>query len=100
MIGLPVEKITQYKICFLGIANGNNNCDTFGGHGVIDRDAPDEDQIAAANAAGICPFGNVNYVADNYLNLADRKIEGFDVGVYYNFDTTLGGFQYPYWKLH
>ena len=81
-----VEENHTVQDMLLRIANGNNNCDTFGGHGVIDRDAPDEDQIAAANAAGICPFGNVNYVADNYLNLADRKIEGFDVGVYYSFE--------------
>ena len=95
-IGLFGRENHTVQDMLLRIANGTNNCDTFGGHGVIDRDAPDEDQIAAANAAGICPFGNVNYVADNYLNLADRKIEGFDLGVYYNFDTDVGDFSIRY----
>ena len=95
-IGLFGRENHTVQDMLLRIANGNNNCDTFGGHGVIERSAPDADQIAAANAAGICPFGNVNYVADNYLNLADRKIEGFDLGVYYNFDTDVGDFSIRY----
>ncbi len=50
-IGLFGRENHTVQDMLLRIANGTNNCDTFGGHGVIDRDAPDEDQIAAANAA-------------------------------------------------
>ena len=74
----------------LRFGNGTTNCGSFVANTAVARSAPDEDQIAAANAVGICPFGNVEYVADNYLNLATRTIEGFDVGVYYNIDTSIG----------
>ena len=66
------------------------------GNPAVVRDPADDDQIAAANAVGICPFGNVKHVADNYLNLATRTIEGFDVGVYYNVDTSIGDISVRY----
>ena len=74
----------------LRFANGTNNCDSFIGNPAVVRDAPDPDEAAYFAAAGVCPFGNVKHVEDNYLNLATRTIEGFDVGVYYNVDTSLG----------
>ena len=76
-IGLFGRQNHSGQDMLLRVANGTNNCDTFSGHSAMNRSAPDEDQIAAANAAGLCPFGNVNYVSDNYLNLATRTIEGF-----------------------
>ena len=77
-------------------ANGTNGCATFMGNPAVVRDAPDEDQIAAAAAVGVCPFGNVKHVEDNYLNLATRTIEGFDVGIYYNVDTNIGDISIRY----
>lgn len=74
----------------LRFANGTNGCATFTANPAVVRSAPDEDQIDAAAAVGVCPFGNVKHVEDNYLNLATRTIEGFDVGMYYNIDTNFG----------
>jgi outer membrane receptor protein involved in Fe transport len=74
----------------LRFANGTNNCDSFAGNPAVVRDAPDPDEAAYFAAAGVCAFGNVKHVEDNYLNLATRTIEGFDVGVYYNVDTAFG----------
>ena len=74
----------------LRFANGTNNCDSFVGNPAVVRDAPDADEAAYFATAGVCPFGNVKHVEDNYLNLATRTIEGFDVGVYYNVDTSFG----------
>jgi outer membrane receptor protein involved in Fe transport len=80
----------------LRFANGTNGCDTFTANPAVVRSDPDEDHIAAAAAVGVCPFGNVKHVEDNYLNLATRTIEGFDVGIYYNVDTNVGDFGIRY----
>ncbi len=77
-------------------ANGTSNCGSFLGNPAVVREAPDEDDIAGAAVAGVCPFGEVSYVADNYLNLATRTIEGYDVGVYYDVDTDFGDFAVRY----
>ena len=47
-------------------------------------------------AAGICPVGRVNYVTDNYTNLDTRTLEGYDIGIYYAFDTGIGDFDLSY----
>ena len=77
-------------------ANGTSNCGSFLGNPAVVREAPDEDDIAGAAVAGVCPFGTIKYVGDNYLNLATRTIEGFDVGVYYDVDTDFGDFAVRY----
>jgi outer membrane receptor for ferrienterochelin and colicin len=41
---------------------------------------------------GLCPVGKVDYVADEYLNLATREVEGTDVAIYYDFETNIGDF--------
>ena len=41
---------------------------------------------------GLCPVGMVDYVADEYLNLATREVEGTDVAIYYDFETNIGDF--------
>ena len=38
---------------------------------------------------GLCPVGKVDYVADEYLNLATREVEGTDVAIYYDFETNI-----------
>ncbi len=77
-------------------ANGTNNCGSFMGNPAVVREAPDEDDIAGAAVAGVCPFGTIKYVGDNYLNLATRTIEGYDIGVYYDVDTDFGDFAVRY----
>ena len=77
-------------------ANGTSNCGSFLGNPAVVREAPDEDDIAGAAVAGVCPFGTIKYVGDNYLNLATRTIEGYDIGVYYDVDTDFGDFAVRY----
>jgi hypothetical protein len=79
-------------------ANGTNNCGTFVGNPAVVREDPDSGDIEDGYfaAAGVCPFGVIKYVADEYLNLATRTIEGYDIGVYYDVDTDVGDFGIRY----
>jgi outer membrane receptor protein involved in Fe transport len=79
-------------------ANGTNNCDTFVGNPAVVREAPDSGDIEDGYfaTAGVCPFGVIKYVADEYLNLATRTIEGYDIGIYYDVDTDFGDFGIRY----
>ena len=61
----------------------------------IDSDDYD-DMDADARALGICPVGAHDYVLSSLLNLADRTVEGFDVAVYYDWDTDFGSFSVRY----
>ena len=47
-------------------------------------------------AAGLCPFGEVARVDDNYTNLDKRTVEGTDIGIYYDVETELGDFGFRY----
>ena len=49
-----------------------------------------DDRARLFMAAGICPDGEVQRVDDQYANLDTRIVEGFDIGVYWDFDV-LGG---------
>ena len=62
--------------------NGLNNCDTFVGNPQVVREAPDTDITDLFATTGVCPFGDITYVADEYMNLATRTIEGHDIGIY------------------
>ena len=62
----------------------------------LPHDPADVDLVNAYLAAGICPVGEVDFVDDNYLNLDTRKLEGYDIGAYYDFDTRLGEFSLQY----
>lgn len=61
----------------------------------IDEDDYD-DMDTDAQALGLCPVGNHDYVLSSLLNLADRTVEGFDVAVYYDWDTDFGSFALRY----
>ena len=54
----------------LRFANGTNNCDTFAGDPLVVREAPDEGDAAAFAAAGVCPFGAIKFVKNDYTNMA------------------------------
>jgi iron complex outermembrane receptor protein len=60
------------------------------------REAATQDQIDAYTAAGLCPAGDVVRVDDVYVNLDTRELEGYDIGVYYDVDTSLGAFSFSY----
>ena len=76
---------------------GNANCAALTGNPAINR-APqdDDDALAIYAAAGICPVGDINFIDDRYANLNTRTFEGFDIGLYYNFDTPVGNFNIRY----
>ena len=76
--------------------NGLNNCDTFAGNPAVLREAPDTDITDLFATTGVCPFGDITYVADEYMNLATRTIEGHDIGIYYDVDTDFGDFGVRY----
>ena len=79
-------------------ANGTNNCGSFVGNPAVVREAPDSGDVEDGYfaTAGVCPFGVIKYVGDNYLNLATRTIEGYDIGIYYDVDTDFGDFAVRY----
>jgi iron complex outermembrane receptor protein len=76
----------------LRLRAGTANCDTATFNPAVIRDDPDNDDIATYLAAGLCPAGDIVVVADDYLNLDTRTIEGHDIGVYYDAETRLGDF--------
>ncbi len=55
-----------------------------------------DDMDSTAQSLGLCPLGNISRVESNYENLAERTVEGFDVGIYYEFDTDFGQFSTRY----
>lgn len=95
-IGLFGRENQTVNDMLLRFANGTNNCDTFVGDPLVVREAPDEGDLAAFAAAGVCPFGEIKFVSNNYTNMALRTVEGTDVGIYYNFDNSLGSFDVRY----
>ncbi|MDJ0916843.1 MAG: TonB-dependent receptor [Woeseiaceae bacterium] len=62
----------------------------------FDPDLTDTDLVDGYLSAGLCPVGEVDFVDDKYLNLDTRKLEGYDIGIYYDFDTTIGEFSLSY----
>lgn len=100
-VGLFGEENHMLYDLVLRVQAGTADCSnaTSLGNPVVDRaevDPADTDVIDAYLAAGICPVGEVNFVDDNYLNLDTRTLEGYDIGVYYDFDTRFGEFNLRY----
>lgn len=54
------------------------------------------DELAIYQAAGICPAGTIENVLDQYANLDTRTVKGFDVGFYYDLETSIGKFKFKY----
>ena len=52
--------------------------------------------LALFDAAGICPAGDAQRVKDVYANLDTRKVKGHDIGVYFEYDTGIGNFDFRY----
>jgi len=77
-------------------ANGTNNCDTFAGDPLVVREAADDGDAAGFAAAGVCPFGDIKYIKNNYTNMALRTVAGTDLGVYFNIESDIGDFDVRY----
>ena len=95
-IGLFGRENQTVNDMLLRFANGTNNCATFAGDPLVVREAADSSEAAGFAAAGVCPFGNIKYVKNNYTNMALRTIEGTDLGIYYDFETGYGDFDVRY----
>ncbi len=95
-IGLFGRENQTVNDMLLRFANGTNNCDTFVGDPLVVREAPDAGDAAGFAAAGVCPFGDIKYIKNDYTNMALRTLEGTDVGVYYNIETDFGDFDFRY----
>ena len=98
-IGLFGRENQTVNDMLLRFANGTNNCSTFAGDPLVVREAADlEDskEVGAFAAAGICPFGPIKYIKNEYTNMALRTVEGTDVGIYYNFESNYGDFDVRY----
>ena len=95
-IGLFGRSNQTVNDMLLRLANGTNNCGTFAGDPLVVREDPDDGDLAAFAAAGVCPFGEIKYVENNYVNMATRTVEGMDVGIYYTMETSWGDFDFRY----
>jgi hypothetical protein len=79
----------------LRLRNGTGNCDmTF--NPALGRDDPDDGDIDAYFQAGICPAGDIDFNDDTYTNLDTRTIEGHDIGIYYDRETSFGDFNFKF----
>ena len=95
-IGLFGRENQTVNDMLLRFANGTNNCDTFLGDPLVVREAPDEGDAAGFAAAGVCPFGDIKYVQNDYTNMALRTVEGTDVLVSYGIESDVGDFDLRY----
>ena len=51
--------------------------------------------MTAFTGTGLAPVGDIQFVDDNYLNLDERTVQGWDFGLYYDLDDTpLGDFSF------
>ena len=95
-IGLFGRENQTVNDMLLRFSNGTNNCSTFAGDPLVVREAPDEGDAAGFAAAGVCPFGDIKFIKNEYTNMAKRTVEGTDVGIYYNIESNYGDFDVRY----
>ncbi|MDC0073142.1 TonB-dependent receptor [Gammaproteobacteria bacterium] len=95
-IGLFGRENQTVNDMLLRFANGTNNCDTFAGDPLVVREAADEGDAAGFAAAGVCPFGDIKFIKNNYTNMALRTVAGTDLGIYFNVESDIGDFDVRY----
>jgi len=95
-IGLFGRENQTVNDMLLRFANGTNNCDTFAGDPLVVREAADEGDAAGFAAAGVCPFGDIKFIKNEYTNMALRTVEGTDLGIYYGIESDIGNFDVRY----
>ncbi|NIA27523.1 MAG: TonB-dependent receptor [Desulfobulbaceae bacterium] len=97
-IGLFGEENHILYDLVLRLAAGTSNCASVQGNPAVVRgditDDPAEQQ--GFLDAGLCPLGSVDYVEDKYANLDTRTLRGYDLGIYYDFETPVGDFYLRY----
>nr|WP_297347926.1 TonB-dependent receptor [uncultured Glaciecola sp.] len=95
-IGLFGEENHTLLDLFLRLENGSANCDSGQFNPAVTRTDPGADEAAIYTAAGICPAGDIRFIDDQYANLDNRNLAGYDIGIYYDVDTTMGKFKFSY----
>lgn len=97
-IGLFGEENHTSLDLLLRLQHGASNCGSAAGNPAVVRSSepPDPESLPLFEAAGICPFGQVERINDQYANLDVRNIVGRDLGVYYVVDTDIGNFDFRY----
>jgi iron complex outermembrane receptor protein len=95
-IGLFGEENHTLLDLFLRLENGSANCDSGQFNPAVTRTDASTDEAAIYTAAGICPAGDIRFIDDQYANLDNRNLAGYDIGVYYDVDTTMGKFKFSY----
>lgn len=96
-IGLFGEENHIALDLLLRLQAGASNCSAVVGNPQVIRSSTIESDWAPLFAgAGLCPFGEVERVDDDYANLDKRTVEGHDIAVYYEFETSVGNFDFRY----
>jgi len=97
-IGLFGEENHILYDLVLRLDAGTSNCATVQGNPAVVRGDITDDPVEQMGFmdAGLCPLGRVEHVADQYANLDTRTLKGYDIGVYYDFDTSFGNFYLRY----
>lgn len=98
-IGLFGEENHSTLDLLLRLEQGTANCANVEGNPAAVREDPaglDPVDQQVYLDAGLCPAGKLIRVDDRYDNLDTRTVRGYDVGVYYNFDTGIGNFDIRY----
>ncbi|MGB5511498.1 MAG: TonB-dependent receptor, partial [Woeseiaceae bacterium] len=98
-IGLFGEDNHTALDLLLRLQAGNSNCGSVVGNTAVVRNdisALSPEALALFDAAGICPAGDAQRVEDVYANLNTRKVKGHDIGVYFEYETGIGNFDFRY----
>ncbi|MDJ0747850.1 MAG: TonB-dependent receptor [Woeseiaceae bacterium] len=98
-IGLFGEENHMLYDLVLRLQAGTSDCPNVQGNPDVVRqafDPTDTDLVNGYLAAGLCPVGEVDAVTDRYTNLDTRKLDGYDIGIYYTFETGIGMFDLRY----
>ena len=98
-IGLFGEENHILYDLVLRLEAGTSDCGSVQGNPEVGRfphDPTDTALVDGYMAAGLCPVGRVDFVSDTYANLDTRTLKGYDVGIYYEFDTPIGDFSLRY----
>ena len=96
-IGLFGEENHVALDLLMRLRAGADNCASLQGNPAVARNPEaDEDYLPYFGPAGLCPFGEVVQVDDNYANLDTRTVAGHDVAVYFEFETGFGDFALRY----
>ncbi len=96
-IGLFGEENHTLLDLLFRLEAGTSNCAAVSGNSAVTRADPDDPAVDAIwLAAGLCPAGDIRFIDDQYANFDTRTVRGYDVGIYYDFDTSIGNFGIRY----